>query len=387
MYRNLTIAFAILLISTAMLSSYNEAQNYVKDEGENNCKNDVIVWTAENSPYIMDTFIIEKGIKLIIEPGVTVAFKTGCGLIVKGELSAIGTEADSIIFTASPDTSVVGFRDYWCGVKFDSCESNTRLEYCVFGKYFEMEFVISCDNSSPSFSHCVFPGFVPAIETGGGIIYCIHNSLPRIEYSRLSMYGYKTACVACAEPTEFINPDSSNPSIFQNDFYIYDNGYAVVGGGFLDENYINIWTGQGPNQIDTSLGRPVDEVGDGIFTTTSGSCKNVDGITNPRTNPNYSLKIESARSPKGPKDFWLSQNYPNPFNPTTTISYSIPNPEYVTLKIYDTLGKEIQTLVTEFQQAGSYSLEWNATDLPSGIYLITLSNGTYSKTQKALLLK
>ena len=245
-------------------------------------------WTLEGSPYIViDTVTVIEGIKLIIEPGVTVAFKTGCKLIVKGKLLAIGTETDSIMFTASPDTSVVGFRDYWCGIKFDSCENTTRLEYCFFEKYFEMEFVILCDNSSPNFSHCVFPGFVPAIETGGGIIQCVNNSSPRIEYSRLCMYGYKTACVACAEPHEFINPDSSNPSLFQNDFYINDDGYVAAGGGFLNGNYIKIWNRDGTTEIDTSLGTPVDEIGDGIFTTTSKSCINVDGITNPRATPHF----------------------------------------------------------------------------------------------------
>jgi len=271
----------ILLFSLVMFSSCEILIN--SDDGDNN----VIIWKAENSPYVMDTYTVEKGTKLIIEPGVTVAFKTGCKLIVKGELSAIGTEADSIIFTASPDTSVVGYKDYWCGVSFDSCDSNTSLAYCLFEKYFGSEFVILCDNSSPTFSHCVFPYFVPLAESGGGIIQCVNNSSPRIEYSRLCMYGWETACVACAEPLEFINPNSSNPSLLQNDFYIGYEGYAVVGGGFLDANYINIRISGGGTEIDTSLGIPVDEIGDGIFSTTSESCINVDGITNPRATPHF----------------------------------------------------------------------------------------------------
>jgi len=276
------VVIILLLILMAMFSNCETLRNPV-----DNSNNNVIVWKAENSPYVMDTFIVGKGTKLIIEPGVTVSFKTGCRLIVRGQLSAIGTEADPILFTASPDTSIVGYRDYWCGIRFDSCEANTRLEYCHFEKYMGGEFVLLCDNSSPTFSHCEFPGFVPAIETGGGIIRCMNNSSPRIEHSRLSMYGVKTACVACAEPYEFINPDSSNPRLFQNDFYIGYEGYAVAGGGFLDGNYIEIRKEDGTVEIDTSLGTPVDEFGDGIFTTNSMSCKNVDGITNPRATPYF----------------------------------------------------------------------------------------------------
>jgi len=189
-------------------------------------------------------------------------------------LSAVGTETDSIRFTAWLDTSVIGYQDYWCGLSFDSCESNARLDYCIFEKYFGMEYVILCDNSSPTFSHCVFPYYVPAIESGGRIISCVNNSSPLIEYSTLTAPDYGI-CVACFE--------SSNPRLFENDFYIYSSDYAVAGGGFLDGNYIHIY----PDKIDTSLGTPVDEVGDGILTTTSESCINVDGITNPRGTPHF----------------------------------------------------------------------------------------------------
>jgi len=82
----------------------------------------------------------------------------------------------------------------------------------------------------------------------------------------------------------------------------------------------------------------------------------------------------------------LGNNYPNPFNPVTTISYSIPNPGYVTLKIYDVLGREIQTLVSEFQQAGSYSLNFDASEFSSGIYFYQLEAGNLVVTKKMVLI-
>lgn len=90
-------------------------------------------------------------------------------------------------------------------------------------------------------------------------------------------------------------------------------------------------------------------------------------------------------------DYVLNQNYPNPFNPTTTIKFSIPKQDKVTLKIYDLLGKEIATLVNNELNAGSYSVEFDAVNvsknLSSGIYLYTLKTKNSSHTKKLMLLK
>ena len=88
-----------------------------------------------------------------------------------------------------------------------------------------------------------------------------------------------------------------------------------------------------------------------------------------------------------PSIFSLEQNYPNPFNPATTINYSIPEKSYVTLKIYDILGSEIETLINEEKPAGTYELNWNAASLPSGVYFYQLSAGNNVRTRKLILMK
>ena len=88
-----------------------------------------------------------------------------------------------------------------------------------------------------------------------------------------------------------------------------------------------------------------------------------------------------------PNEMMLSQNYPNPFNPVTTIEFTIPKSTFINITVYDVMGRVIKNLVEEYINAGNYSIKWDATDIPSGIYLITMSSGTYSQTQKALLLK
>ncbi len=85
--------------------------------------------------------------------------------------------------------------------------------------------------------------------------------------------------------------------------------------------------------------------------------------------------------------FELYQNYPNPFNPTTTIKYSIPQESFITLKIYDILGKEITSLVKERKIACNYSINFNAGNFPSGIYFYQLKTHDVVLTKKMVLLR
>jgi len=86
-------------------------------------------------------------------------------------------------------------------------------------------------------------------------------------------------------------------------------------------------------------------------------------------------------------EYSLVQNYPNPFNPITTINYSIKSAGMVTLKAYDMLGREVATLVNEMKGAGNFSVEFNASELPSGIYVYRLTAGNFVDTKKLILLK
>ena len=88
-----------------------------------------------------------------------------------------------------------------------------------------------------------------------------------------------------------------------------------------------------------------------------------------------------------PKELELLQNYPNPFNPSTTISYRLKVPGYTALKVYDVLGKEIETLVNGYQPGGNYSFNFNASALPSGIYFYRLETTNFIQTRKMLLIK
>lgn len=88
-----------------------------------------------------------------------------------------------------------------------------------------------------------------------------------------------------------------------------------------------------------------------------------------------------------PESFELHQNYPNPFNPSTKIEFDVPVNDYVILRIFNSEGREIAQLVNEMLQAGSYSVKFNAENLPSGVYYCKLESGVFSIVKKMMLLK
>lgn len=96
---------------------------------------------------------------------------------------------------------------------------------------------------------------------------------------------------------------------------------------------------------------------------------------------------EHSQTADLPEKHSLSQNYPNPFNSSTTIKYSIPETGFVTLKIYNLLGKELTTIINKVQNAGTYYLTIDCKDLPSGIYFYQLQVGSYLATKKFVLIR
>jgi len=88
-----------------------------------------------------------------------------------------------------------------------------------------------------------------------------------------------------------------------------------------------------------------------------------------------------------PTGFSLCQNYPNPFNPSTSISFSLPSRLFVSLKVFDLIGREVATIVSEEMSAGTYSRQWNAANMSSGIYFYRLQAGSFTETKRLVLLK
>ena len=104
------------------------------------------------------------------------------------------------------------------------------------------------------------------------------------------------------------------------------------------------------------------------------------------------LLLDLPSTAYNPNTFRLNQNYPNPFNPTTNLSYELSYDSYVTITVYDLLGNVVRNLVSEYQNSGLRSVQWDATNdhghtVAAGVYLYRIESGSFTNTKKMILLK
>ena len=88
-----------------------------------------------------------------------------------------------------------------------------------------------------------------------------------------------------------------------------------------------------------------------------------------------------------PLEFRLNEAYPNPFNPSTNIDFSIDTESYISIKIYDIQGKEIESLIDQRYYSGNHTVSWDASQYPSGIYFVKMVSDNFSDTKKLMLIK
>lgn len=148
--------------------------------------------------------------------------------------------------------------------------------------------------------------------------------------------------------------------------------------------------GKGQNSLPVEFGLGSATLIDSVIVRwPSGTTQGFAGVT-----PNVIYSLTEGQQLVGvndpltvPSRFELRQNYPNPFNPKTIINYELPITNYVTLVIYDVLGKELASLVNKKQSAGNYEISWDASDYPSGVYFYKLTAGDFTETKKMILMK
>ncbi len=106
-----------------------------------------------------------------------------------------------------------------------------------------------------------------------------------------------------------------------------------------------------------------------------------------KVNLDFPISIPEEESEKLPEKYALTQNYPNPFNPNTTLEFALPKSEWVTLKVFNILGQQVTTLVSEKLNAGIHKYYWKAEKMPSGIYYCRMKAGKFEQVRKMILLK
>jgi len=205
--------------------------------------------------------------------------------------------------------------------------------------------------------------------------------------------------------TSFSNSSYAHSIAVQNDGKIVVTGYADV--GILDADFATIRFNS-DGTLDNTFGT------NGIITTPIGTSANeaysvaiqndgkiivagyaelnigyfaLDVFAVVRYGPGSATEIKENDPGKIPNSFVLEHNYPNPFNPTTTISFELPKQSHVKLSIYNTIGQKVKTLVNRELQAGSYHEVFDASELPSGVYIYKITTNEFTNTKKMILIK
>jgi pimeloyl-ACP methyl ester carboxylesterase len=468
-------------------------------------------WTLEGSPYhINGEITIPNGKTLTIEPGVEVIFTGHYKFNVKGKIIAIGTEQDSIIFTAddhsagwhglrfdltpsSNDSSIIeycrleygkantgsGDADRWGGAIYVRC-NKLRVSHCLF--QFNMCYHPDIQQTgggaigiwgSPIISHCEFKENTSSFF-GGALLIWFSTSKAKIYNNYIHhSTGHGTICIGeGASPILYNNLIVNNHSTGHGVIHISNPGGIAVfinntitnntcsgAGGAVFVNHgmtplfiNNIIYGNTPAQVRLEATSGLDfincliEGGKEGFSGASftGTYENnidsdprfsdygsadyhisdyspcigagVDSLEfegkwyyaplydiegNPRPNPSGSAPdIGAMENTLGIPEFTgikeiyyypansvVSQSYPNPFKTSTNITYKLDKPCFVSLKIFDITGQEIEVLEDNYKNAGTYEVQFNAANLTSGIYFYNLQAGEYLKIKKLLLQK
>ncbi|MCE1165692.1 MAG: putative Ig domain-containing protein [Bacteroidetes bacterium] len=202
------------------------------------------------------------------------------------------------------------------------------------------------------------------------------NRLRQTNFIPYLMYQIPNKTDSLGHVISFTIPDST---------FVDDDGNNTLtySAALKNGNPLPSWLQFNPSTR-TFSGLPVSPETDSIRVT-------VTDTANATANCVFVLKIENHTSIRqlngGLNDYKLFQNYPNPFNPSTTIKFSLPKSEFVSLIIYDVLGKEVENVFSGLLKAGSYNAEFNAANIPSGIYFYSLKSNSFSDRKKMVVLK
>jgi hypothetical protein len=219
--------------------------------------------------------------------------------------------------------------------------------------------------------------FVKLIAFHGATDAPTVDVLVRLGWWRFSLFddlSYGSfSCYRAVLPWSYtldVTPGNDNSTVvasFEANLFGLGGGAAVVfASGFLDPS--------------ANQGGP----GFGLF----AALPNGDVVELPAISPSPKMADgDELNRPSVPENYQLAQNYPNPFNPTTTIQFQLPQASQVTLKVYNALGREVETLVNGPKQAGLHQVEFDASHLASGVYFYRIKADSFESTKRMILMK
>jgi hypothetical protein len=336
------------------------------------------------------------------------------GIKIYGCFLAIGL-ADNAIHLGDPEATFSG--NWWNGIEFynTSLNGESILKYCTLRGVTHVDeykqTAIYCENASPIIDHCTFKYMISGwLMYGCSAIGIIGQSYPIISYCTfetiangiavwcnvygLDVYGYAQDTINYPSPLIYGCNILSSVSGFFGPQCDYDR--VVLFGGFLDNCYLGFgWT-----YADTTLGNPIDTIGDGICTTTSTNELKpkflmVDGVTHPRSDTLITgINENETEIPPTTSQYLTLNNYPNPFKRATIIQFEVKKSKAViSLYIYDSRGNLVKMLIENAELLnGLHEIKWNADDfkggnVKSGIYLYKLISDEQMCVKKAIIVK
>jgi hypothetical protein len=272
-------------------------------------------------------------------------------------------------------------------IQADSRVTGIQIWYQNNPKIYYNSVYLSGAGTNKSGSAALFIGSTTGVDAKNNILVNTRNESP---YCASAIYDYTT----------------SNLTSDYNDLYNESNTYnALVRIGSTKYKTLADWQATGkdlnsitemPNFIESDTLHINSLIATNIEshgTPITGITTDFDGDTRNASTPDIGadefngIAVGVQDEETLPTEFLLSQNYPNPYNPSTKIKYSIPKSSQVTLKIFNSLGEDIETLVNEEKPVGTYEVNWNAANLPSGVYFYQLRAGEYTAVRKMILLK
>lgn len=336
------------------------------------------------------------------------------GIKIYGCFLAVGSE-DEKIHLGDPEATFSG--NWWNGIEFynTSLNGESILKYCTLRGVTHVDeykqTAIYCEDASPIIDHCTFKYMGSgSLEFGCSAIGIIGQSYPIVSYCTFEkigngiavwcnvytsdLYGYEQDTINYPSPLIFGCNILSSVQGFSGGPCVYD--IVILFGGFLDNCYLGFWW----TNADTTLGNPIDTIGDGICNTTStNELKQkffmIDGVVNPRGDTLLTGIDEHETEIMPTTSQYLTlNNYPNPFNRATIIQFEVNMQQAnISLFIYDSRGNLVNKLIENKRYSkGRYEVKWNIDDslgesISSGIYFYKLIADRQMCEKKAILVK
>ncbi len=372
---------------------------------------------AINYPYVLNDITVDSGVTLTIEPGAILKFNihtmwSAMGIWVHGTLIADGTPSEKIVFTSIKDDSYGGDTNNdgdstsatpadWGSIYFynnsaDCVLDNTIIKYAgtEWWGYYCTHFAICCEESNPTISNSLIQyGAYDGIYCSNSSSTISGNTISNLSGSGISCNNSSTLTISENTIMENVNgicsSSSSNPLINNNNIYNNTNYGVYNADASLAINAENNWWGDASGPYDPNDGSPdynPDGKGDKVSDFVIYRPWLAHGIVG--------VEEETTTSMTIPEVFSLLQNYPNPFNPLTTIPFDLPEASIVKIEVYDLSGRQIAVLVDKTYHAGSHTITFDGSRLPSGMYFIRAQliptgnlKNAHLFTRKILLLK